>query len=488
MKLALVAAGAALLCIPAPADAGESDQAPAWREITRADADAALQLIENNHPGARREVGDARFLARLAAAKAHVAERLPKVENYPGYAALMLGLANDFGDGHIWSSGLVSANRIGWSGLVAERRGGRWVVGHDLNPGGALTGAEVLSCDGRPAERLGRENIGMFRANPDVEAAMAGEAYLLFADDGNPFVQRPARCRFRLAGGSEVEQAIDWQVIATSQLQRQLGQVLQRPQAGLGVREFAGGYWIALETLSPDAEAVVAEVERLQDALRAAPMVVLDLRGNGGGNSAYTSTIAALLAGDDALAAIESGGEDTCAGAFWRASPGNAAAMRSLANAAEGDRGEWLGGIAGELEQANAAGQAFAPALPACASGVADAAPTVAAPPTLEMKGRLVLVTDRVCFSSCLIAADEFRRLGALHVGEATDRSTRYMEVREETLPSGLRTFSTLMKLALGAGDFGPYAPEVPYPGVLADDEALEAWVAALPQASRMRA
>ena len=97
------------------------------------------------------------------------------------------------------------------------------------------------------------------------------------------------------------------------------------------------------------------------------------------------------------------------------------------------------------------------------------------------MKGRLVLVTDRACFSSCLIAADEFRRLGAVHAGEATDRSTRDMEVREIKLPSGLRTFSTLMKLALGSGDYGPYSPHVPYPGSMDDTEALKAWVAALP-------
>ena len=103
------------------------------------------------------------------------------------------------------------------------------------------------------------------------------------------------------------------------------------------------------------------------------------------------------------------------------------------------------------------------------------------------MAGRLVLVTDRACFSSCLIAADTFRRLGATHVGEATDRSTRYMEVREIKLPSGLRTFSTLMKLALGAGDFGPYAPQVPFPGGMDDTAALQEWVAALPAEATAR-
>jgi hypothetical protein len=54
------------------------------------------------------------------------------------------------------------------------------------------------------------------------------------------------------------------------------------------------------------------------------------------------------------------------------------------------------------------------------------------------------------------------------------------MEVREITLPSGLRTFSTLQKVTLGIGDFGPYEPHIAYPGPLADTAALKAWVAAL--------
>ena len=97
------------------------------------------------------------------------------------------------------------------------------------------------------------------------------------------------------------------------------------------------------------------------------------------------------------------------------------------------------------------------------------------------MKGRLILVTDRACFSSCLIATDIFRRIGALHVGEETDRSTRYMEVREIVLPSGLRTFSTLMKVAVGLSDYGPFSPKVAYPFPLDDSDALKRWVVALP-------
>ena len=91
-----------------------------------------------------------------------------------------------------------------------------------------------------------------------------------------------------------------------------------------------------------------------------------------------------------------------------------------------------------------------------------------------------MLLTDRACFSSCLMLTDLFRRVGAVHVGEATDASTRYMGVQEFVLPSGLRTFSVLQKVVVGLGIFGPFEPAHTYPGAMDDEEAIRAWIAAL--------
>jgi hypothetical protein len=90
-----------------------------------------------------------------------------------------------------------------------------------------------------------------------------------------------------------------------------------------------------------------------------------------------------------------------------------------------------------------------------------------------------VLLTDNACFSSCLIVADNFRRLGALHVGQATDAATHYFEVREERLPSGLSYFSTLQAFSpLTQPQIGPFTPRITYDGDMADTAALEAWIA----------
>lgn len=477
MKRWLALLGGALLGASVPARADEVGDA--WRRLAEIDSAAALVLIEQNHPGAHPDLGDAAFLERLATARRHVAERLPQVTNLAGYNALILGLAAEFGDGHIRTSALVSQGAIEWAGLVAQRRGGRWLIARDFNDGAALDGAELLSCNGVEADTLARDRLGQFRANPAVEADLARVAWTLLIDDGNPFLELLHECRFRLAGGGEEQHTLAWRSVPVPQLQQQVAQALSRPRAGMGVEPFAGGYWIALETLDASAEAVVEQVRVLEAELRAAPMVVLDLRGNGGGNSDYASRIAEVLAGTEAVEGIRGVGE-SCSGAFWRASAGNAQAMRRYLEGTQGRQRELLLASLAELEQAVADEQAFAPALPDCAREVADAPKPFAASPPLAMRGRLALLTDRACFSSCLIAADIWLRLGALHLGEATDMSTRYMEVRDEPLPSGLRSFSTLMKLALGIGNFGPYEPAVPYPGALDDTEALKAWVSSL--------
>lgn len=94
------------------------------------------------------------------------------------------------------------------------------------------------------------------------------------------------------------------------------------------------------------------------------------------------------------------------------------------------------------------------------------------------LQGRLILITDNLCFSSCLAVTDDFRRLGALHVGQTTDAATSYVDVRDQYLPSGYSTFSTLAAVVPGdSPQEGPFEPAVPYEGDIADSAALEAWI-----------
>lgn len=470
-----------IIAAPLGAQSAVPTVGKSWNDLARIDVAAALELIETNHPGAAPELGDVDFQALLRAARANAERRLPSVRDYYGHAALLSGLANDFRDGHIWSNPVLSSSRRTWAGLIMARRGGHWVVGAQKGQPGEpeLQGSRLVACDGIDAASFAAARTGTFYAHPGVEADMAGLAYTLLLDDKNPFVARARTCRFLTSDGKTIDHRLNWRPIGTRNLEKLIGDTQQPAAAGMALTPFAGGQWIGVETFSNAAAAVVAQVRAQQDVLRSAPMVVLDLRGNSGGNSQYAVEIAAALVGDARAAAAERSG-GTCTGTYWRVSPGNASALKNFAAELPADRApEWLA-EAEALDRAVKDKRIFSPDLPACAR-TPPSAPRPATLPPSAMKGRLVLLTDRACFSSCLIAADLFRRIGALHVGEATDMSTRFMEVREILLPSGLRTFSTLQKVALGTGNYGPYVPTIAYPGALSDDAAVKAWVAALP-------
>ena len=473
---------ALLAAISVPASAAD-DTGGLWREMARVDSRAALDLIADNHPGAAKSLGDRDFQVRLDTARADVAARLPAVHDYGSYSALMQGLANAFGDGHIWTSSRLTPATVNWAGLIAIRRAGRWVVGHQDSEGAdpGLVGAQIISCDGIDAERLGRERVGGFHADPSSEAAMASRAYTLLTDSGNPWAPPLQSCRFRNSSGEMVDYKLRWTSIRSSDLQPLLVKSLHPAHAGMGVSYLpGGGRWIALESLGDKAGAVAEEVEQRAEELRSAPLVVVDLRGNGGGNSEFAERIAVALVGRARVEA-SSVSIDGCSGAYWRASEQNLVATRDNAAHRNGDARSHFEKLAGEMAEARASGQEFTPSLPSCAATQQAVRKTPRRLPPSTMKGRLILVTDRACFSSCLIATDIFRRIGALHVGEETDRSTRYMEVREIVLPSGLRTFSTLMKVAVGLSDYGPFSPKVAYPFPLDDSDALKRWVVALP-------
>lgn len=465
---ALVLAGPALAQEPPP-------PGPEWAELTRVDVEAAWRLQQENHPGAHPALGDADFRQRLERGHALALERAARVTDVGGHRAVLNGFAAGLGDGHIVFSPEVAVP-YRWAGLVMGKQGPDWRVAvHEPAEGQPdLAGARLLGCDDQTADELARERLGGFRIDWEVEAQRVARAPFLLLDDGNPFLESPAVCRFESSTGV-VELQMDWRPIPLEALREAIARAPRGARAGMGVRPFAGGYWISLQSLGEGAQAMVDEVRAQADAMRAAPAVVLDMRGNGGGASVFGQQIAQILVGEAHFAA-RGAGSGPCDSA-WRVSPGNLEGIRSWRAIAE-ERGpefsRWLEASIAAMERALAAGEAFDKPIPTCP--VTAPTPADEVPPPL-MQGRLVLLTDGACFSSCMLVADNFRQLGALHLGHATDRVTRYMEVRHAPLPSGFGEFSTMQKVAVGDAVTGPFDPDLVYPGLMSDDAELEAWV-----------
>jgi hypothetical protein len=470
----------------APAD-------PRWSAIATQDVEAAFRLLRDNHPGAAPELHDLEFQRRLENAHTLALKRARTVTSYQGYLFALAGFATDMGDKHIWSRPTFVVNLPRWAGIIVSKRGDAWIATDTEADQSTVLGASLISCDGEAVQDLARKNIGGFHAVWSVGAQQIQNAPWLLIDEGNPFITRPKACVFEHNSRRETV-TLNWVRIKRESLLPRVQKAIGAGAAGFGVRRVGQGYWIALQDLLSDhARAVVKAVEEQKMTLREAPYVVLDLRGNRGGSSVMGRQIAASLLGTDAAdARLGPATETACGGpdGSWRASEDNIKQLEFVEASPLVTQGgpEIKKIVQDTLRDARAAfaqGKAFSASINC---PIEPPKPPAATQPPSLMKGRLILLTDNLCFSSCLSVTDDFRTLGAFHVGQTTDAATHYVDVREQYLPSGYSMFSTLESVDPGsAREVGPFDPVLKYDGDIADTAALEAWViaTAVPAATR---
>jgi hypothetical protein len=462
-----------------------------WPELTRTDVEAAYTLIHDNHPGVLVTVGDTTFRTTLARAHSLAISRAAKVTSYEGYVATLQGFTMSLGDEHVWARPLYSIAYLEWASIITSKRGKHWIVVDEDSQavGNSLVGAQVIACDGRAVDDVAKESLGGFKAVWSIEAQQIAQAPWLFVNERNPFVSRPKRCEFSLNGRRRV-QTLTWQTITRDSLLPRLRKAAGGGEAGFGVRKVGDGYWIALQRLTNQAPKVVAAVKANADAMRAAPFVVLDVRGNGGGASAYGREIAVALFGKDyvetTLGRLNATEDDPCS-SVWRVTPDNVKELEydrtTMASKVGGEQKAMLDKLVANAKAASLAGRELSGPADCRKREVAKlkAQQTAAAQKSaLPIRGRMFLLTDHICFSSCLSVTDDFRRLGATHVGETTDAATSYTEVRARVLPSGLGASSTLMAMTSGPPQMGPFEPAIAYEGDIADTTALEKWITQL--------
>jgi hypothetical protein len=474
----------AVLCSAGSAGAQDAG-ARVWRDLTTADVEAAHSLIARNHPGASPAAGDSAFRHALERGRVDALKRAADVVSYEGWLATLRAFAVSFADPHISLGTRLSLGNVRWPGFVVGRRGDSTVVTSIDTTFADVPryGAVLVSCDGVAIEEFAKNRLGVFRGTWDVASQRVRTTPVLLVDDGNPFLAPPSSCVVRESGRDRSVQ-LRWRSISATALQERLRDASPVGNAGFEVRRFGDGWWIGLQSLSNRAQSVIDSANAHVDEIRNASLVVVDVRGNGGGNSEWANRLAIMLVGQARASASMRLAERQLAsgvcGSSWRASADVEQTIEGYIRdmgprLGEASVNQWRREI-DSIRIARQQGRDLAPSPRACPAP-ASSSDNPALPAPL-MKGKLVLLTDHACFSSCLMLAALFRAVGAMHVGEGTDFSTRYMEVRGFTLPSGLATFATLQKVGFGMPlRLGPFEPAFVFPGRIDDTRAVEAWI-----------
>jgi uncharacterized protein YcnI len=454
-----------------------------WSLLAQNDIQAIHDQIVANHPGpvdaqnpAFREWLEGGFKTAMAKAA--------EVKTFGGYAAAVRYYGAGFRDGHLNSSVTVTQSQVAWPGFIVVVRDGRYVVGAVGDPNDASVppaGAELIDCDGRAPQAILDEDVWPYISGPKLESQDAAFASSLLIDRGNPWMKRPASCRFRI-GGEIQSMSMRYRETTSDAVSKTAASAAAVLKPQPPVRASGDGLWVSVPSFNDNDATTLERLKTLAGLApqwRNAPFVVFDVRGNGGGNSYWGKQIVSGLYGDRFFQALTSSMFDKQY-VQWRVSKDNITHVERIA----ANQRQRAGDDAAKTWEKIAAGMKVAldrgePLFRL--QGDDSSAPPEKAEPLF--KGRMFLLTDGRCGSACLDFADLVRALpNAKHVGLTTFADSVYMESRSVTLPSGIARLGFPVKVYRNRprGHNEPYVPAVIYPGDINDTDAVERWILAM--------
>jgi hypothetical protein len=350
-------------------------------------------------------------------------------------------------------------------------------------------GAKLASCNGKSADEIARTRLDRYQGNLDLATDRYRTAAYLLVDVGNPFVPAPpTTCAFDV-GGRVVRYALDYRAPDESELISALSASAPTISAPLSLTRFQkGGYWLRIASLNNDQDwtSFFKDVETNRTALRSAPLIVIDLRGNGGGSSSYANRLARIIWGEDFVDQHTPAQRSD----IWRVSSANRMWLEWVIGELQDDPDSaaeraYYRNLLSLMDDARRRGSpifVFRDPAGSAVSREADPAPNPVA-------GKVVLFTDRACNSACLDLMDLYLRLpNAVHAGTETYADTIFMEETRVPLPSGKMTLVFGHKAITGRERKSnqTYKPSSKYifTGNPADDSQVRSWVL---RASQMR-
>ncbi|MDQ8027810.1 MAG: hypothetical protein REJ23_03715 [Brevundimonas sp.] len=339
-----------------------------WAATLRTDATAVHDAIADSHPGMVNP-GDPHFARTNDAQYALALERAGQADSFADYFYAIQHYVAAFDDGHLGFgvSGSTPDSDVRWPGFVAQDDGARGLVVTAAEPwSGVPVGARILECDGRTAFEVGDDRMGARFGRWDLAAQRAQLANMVMLDTGDPYVSPLRQCVFDTPDGRRTID-LDWRDGGRDFYTRH-NLFSMPPARSVDLRRLDDeSWWVTLPTFdgNPEGErgralrAVVQRIEVEADAMREAPRIVFDLRGNGGGSSGWSREIAEILWGEGAFARAP----EAPMTVVWRASEDNLRSLRdSLATrdangALTADMRNWYRNTIAGLEAARARGE-----------------------------------------------------------------------------------------------------------------------------------
>ena len=453
-----------------------------WPQMARTDLDFVYKTLQDNHPGAIDKANPS-FKQWMERGYTAASSSAGEAASLPDMKRLLSRYLAGFADGHLVVGFNQQATHVQWPGIVMGRIGKRYLVTGLAKDGRSplpAMNAALLSCDGRAPDALMNEDILPTLFNLTTLDSIKSRNMVHFFLDDDLVPHQYQRCVFE-QGGERKQFELKWERIRQSKFEQYWDAANPKASKRSTITQLAPkSYWVHLPNFQPDA-AAEAELKTLiadMPSLRAADLVVFDLRGNNGGNSQWADDVLAGLYGKPFME-YRKALQDSKSYTEWRVSEGNVKHLDWIAanearqfGAQSEAAAEWIS-LATRARAALKAGQPFV------RQAEPKVAPALTAPPALS-SARAILVTDSSCTSSCLNGADMVLSLpDARHFGHTTGADTIFMDVRKVDLPSrlGVLVFAQKVDREGLRGNNQPWVPSLQYDGQIGDTDKLRAWV-----------
>lgn len=493
-SLIAAAAAFAAICLPAAAQEQEAPQLPqtprAWRAAAESDLEALRTYIREDTPVAI-DAENPRMQAWFERGYREARRRVRRVNDQASYFYALAGYTNGFQDPHLSLQSIQPLSVARWPGFITTARGEDTIVVSNYGADGPApeNNARLISCDGKAPARLRERTVFPFTLNPQFARDQRAAHTRLFLDRGNVFAPPPRRCVFEYEG-QRTRYTLNWRDVPGDDYWTRYNIATTGPGAEFGVSTPEEGVtWIGVPSFGNDSgeqlRALVTEIANNAATIRAGRAVIIDVRGNGGGNSEWGVEIARALWGAETIAAIP---EANPGGATdWRVSQRNLDYINGFAPELIAQFGEysqvalWVravqDGFAQTLErgepiwrQREASEETPVPQ----GGGYTQRRPQGPSP----IPARVYVLSNGTCASACLDFADiVFHIPGTQLIGMDTSGDGLLMEIRQQDLPSGLARVNLPMKVYRGRprGALEAYRADVTYDGVW-DDLSVRNW------------
>lgn len=471
-----------LLATPAVAADPTTD---AWASLARADIEAIHRDVLGIHPGVR-DPQNPGFVATMEGHYRTALDQAAAARSYLDWRGAVNGFIQSFRDGHTFVRYDAIPANLRWPGFLIDGRGTGYVAALVEDAPGVANGDPITACDGQPIADLLKARLDAREADWSKAPERLRQAWRGFIDyriDGPP----PIKACTIVHDGKPSEVTLKWRTTPTSSLIPRTGplQRVPTPRRPIALSYRADGAALVSIGSFGNETALGALAKTMtadQAKLRAAPYVIFDLRGNGGGNSTWGGTYGRILFGDPVVDALDA----PASGKYFRASPQAVARLRLIAQEFIDDGPDMAEVAAYWTKIADRAAASPDGDTKLFTDYVNPPAPKPSAPPVAAYRRPVYVLTDAGCFSSCIVAANILIKLGGINVGEVMGENEEYGEITGPiALPSGLgRYWLPISIIRQRREDLGGTPVKHAWSGAMDDDAGIYAWIAALPKAA----